>query len=52
MYMLNEISKDINRKDTIMRKSIPTRRHLALTLYYLASTAEYRTLGNLFRVSV
>lgn len=52
VYILNEISQDITRQDTIMRKSIPARRRLALTLYYLASTAEYRTIGNLFGVSV
>lgn len=52
VYLLNEISQDITHQDTIMRKSIPAKRRFALTLYYLASTAEYRTLGNLFGVSV
>ena len=34
-----------------MRKSIPAERRLALTLYYMASTAEYRTIAHLFGVS-
>ena len=34
-----------------MRLAIPPKRRLALTLYFLASTAEYRTIGNLFGVS-
>ena len=50
-YILNEIHRDIVRQDTTMRKSIPTNRRLALTLYYLASSAEYRTIAHLFGVS-
>lgn len=51
MFILNEISDDITRQDTVMRKAISADRRLALTLYYLASTAEYRTLAHLFGVS-
>ena len=35
-----------------MRKAVTPNRRLAMALYYLASTAEYRTIGNLFGVSV
>lgn len=51
-FILNKISRDITHKDTTMRKAISPRRRLALTFYYLASTAEYRTISNLFGVSV
>jgi predicted DNA-binding protein YlxM (UPF0122 family) len=34
-----------------MRLAITAKRRLALTLYYLASTAEYKTIANLFGVS-
>lgn len=51
MFILNEIRDDITRQDTVMRKAISAERRLALTLYYLASTAEYRTLAHLFGVS-
>ena len=50
-YLLNMIRNDIYRADTTMRSAIPPKRCLALTLYFLVSTAEYRTIGNLFGVS-
>ena len=50
-FILEEIRQEISRKDTTMRKSIPAERRLALTLYNLASTAEYRTIAHLFGVS-
>ena len=34
-----------------MRQAISARRRLAIVLYYLSSTAEYRTIANLFGVS-
>ena len=34
-----------------MRKAVPTRKKLAMTLYYFTSTAEFRTIANLFGVS-
>ncbi|CAH3151227.1 unnamed protein product [Porites lobata] len=49
--ILNEIEHDIAKQDTPMRKAVPTRKKLAMTLYYFASTAEFRTIANLFGVS-
>lgn len=46
-YLLHMVQNDIHRSDTTMRSAVPT----TLTLYFLASTAEYRTIGNLFGVS-
>ncbi len=51
IFLLNMIQNDIYRSDTTMRSAIPLKRQLALTLYFFASTAEYRTIGNLFGVS-
>ena len=51
-YILHEIGDEISRQDTPMRKAVMPSRRLAIALYYLASTAEYRTIGNLFCVSV
>ena len=34
-----------------MRTAIPSRKRLAIALYYLGSNAEYRTIANLFGVS-
>ena len=51
VFILHEVEEDICRKHTYMRDPISAKRRLALTLYYLASTAEYRTVANLFGVS-
>ena len=49
--ILNEIEHDIAKQDTTMRKAVPMRKKLVMTLYYFASTAEFRTIANLFGVS-
>ena len=48
----SKIGDEISRQDTPMREAVTPNRRLAIALYYLASTAEYRTIGNLFGVSV
>lgn len=50
-FLLSKVNEDISRMDTVMRKAISGKHRLAVTLYFLASTAEYRTIGNLFGVS-
>ena len=50
-YILNSIENEISCKNTRLRESISARRRLAITLYFLASTSEYRTISNLFGVS-
>jgi hypothetical protein len=50
-YILEKVQRDIRHNSTQMRDAVSAKRRLALTLYYLASTAEYRTIGNLFGVS-
>lgn len=51
LYILEKVQQDIYRNNTPMREAVSAKRRLALTLYYLASTAEYRTIANLFGVS-
>ena len=51
-YILHEIGDEVSGQNTPMQKAVTPNRRLAITLYYLASTAEYRTIGNLFGVSV
>ena len=51
-FILNEIEGDIMRRDTTMRRAVSAKRRLAILLYYLSSTAEYRTIANLFGVSI
>ena len=50
-FILVKVQRDICHNSTQMRDAVSAKRQLALTLYYLASTAEYRTIGNLFGVS-
>ena len=50
-FLLDAIRNDIKHRDTDMRFAISAERRLEMTLYFLASTAEYRTIGNLFGVS-
>lgn len=47
MFTLDEIRVDITRQDTVMSNAISAERRLALSLYYLASTAEFRTIAHL-----
>ena len=49
-FILDKIQREISRKITPMRDPVTAKRRLALTLYYLSSTAEYRTVANLFGV--
>ena len=49
-FILNKVSEDISRKDAVMRKAIPAKHRLGITLYFFASTIEYKTIGNLFGV--
>ncbi|CAB4038253.1 Hypothetical predicted protein, partial [Paramuricea clavata] len=50
-FLLNKVRHDLLHKNTVMRLAITAKRRLALMLYYLASTAEYKTIANLFGVS-
>ena len=50
-FILSEIEHDIARHDTPMWKAVPARKKLAMILYCLASTSEYRTIASLFGVS-
>ena len=50
-FLLNEVMEYIRCKDTVTRSAITMKRRLAIALYFLASTTEYRTIANLFGVS-
>ena len=39
------------KKETVMTKSISVEKRLAITLYYLATNSDFRTVGHLFGVS-
>jgi hypothetical protein len=50
-FVVNVIENDIKRKTTILRKPVSVQKSVAVTFYFLSSTAEYRTIANLFGVS-
>ncbi|CAB4045789.1 Hypothetical predicted protein, partial [Paramuricea clavata] len=45
------VEPEIAHENTHLREAVSAKRRLAVTLCYLASTAEYPTIGNLFGVS-
>ena len=50
-FILDVIRNDIKHRDTNMHFAVSTERRLEITLYFLASTVEYRSIDNLFGVS-
>ena len=51
MYECIHLRPLITKKETVMRKSISAEKRLAITLYYLATNSDFRTVGHLFSVS-
>jgi hypothetical protein len=49
-FILSKINLDISHKDTVMRNAVPAKRRLPC-INFLASTAEYKTIANLFGFS-
>lgn len=40
----------LKKEDTVFRKAIPLKKRIAVAVYALGSSAEYRTVGNLFGI--
>ena len=51
MYLCDEVRSSIEKSDTDMRRAVPTDMRVALTLWFLATGADYRTISHLFGVS-
>ena len=51
LYLCNEIRTEIIKKDTEMRPAISVEKRVALTLWFMATNADYRTIAHLFGVS-
>ena len=51
LYLCDEIRSTVERQDTILRKAVPTDKRVALTLWFLATGADFRTIAHLFGVS-
>ena len=50
-YLCDELRSSIEKNNTAMRKAIPADIRAALTLWFLATGADYRTTGYLFGIS-
>ena len=51
LYMCNELRSHIEKQDTIMRSAITVEKRVAVTLWFLATNTDYRTIGHLIGVS-
>ena len=54
IYLCEQLHSSISKSDmsnTVMRKAIPTEKRVTLTLWFLATGADYRTISHLFGVS-
>ena len=51
LYVCDELRSSVEKNDTSMRKAIPVEQRVALTLWFLSTGADFRTIGHLFGVS-
>ena len=51
VYVCNELRSLVEKNDTTTRKAIPVEQRVALTLWFLSTGADFRTIGHLFGVS-
>ena len=49
LYLCDEIRSTVERQDTILRKAVPTDKRVALTLWFLATGADFRTIAHLYQ---
>ena len=50
-YLCSKLKSIIAKEDTIMRKAIVAEKRLGIAVWFLATGADYRTIGHLFGVS-
>ena len=50
-YFVNKLGPVISKKDTTMRKSVPVKERLAVTLRFLATGDSFKSLSFLFKSS-
>ena len=51
LYLCDKLSSRLQRQDTVIRSCISVQKRVAITLWCLATPAEYRTVGHLLGVS-
>ncbi len=50
-YLCSKLRSAMERNDTIMRKAVSVEKRVVLTLWFLSTGSDYRTIGHLFGVS-
>ena len=50
-HLCDKLKAAISKTDTIMRNAVQTEKRVAITLWFLASGSDYRTVGHLFGVA-
>ena len=51
LYICSELSSVVTKQNTRFRKAISLKKRVAITIWVLATTVEYRTVGHLFGVA-
>ena len=51
LYLCNELRAEISKTDTDMRPAISVKKRVTLTLWFMSTNSDYRTIGHLFGVS-
>ena len=51
MFLCQQVKKNIEQKNTHLRDSISVQQRIAVTLWYLATCTEYRTIEHLFGIA-
>ena len=51
LHLCDKLKAAISKTDTIMRNAVQTEKRVAITLWFLASGSDYRTVGHLFGVA-
>uniref|UniRef100_A0A8C9WQ70 DDE Tnp4 domain-containing protein n=1 Tax=Sander lucioperca TaxID=283035 RepID=A0A8C9WQ70_SANLU len=52
IYLYNKMRPAMEKQDTTFRKCVPLKMRLAMALWKLATSSDYRTVGHLFGVSI
>lgn len=51
IYICNKIRSEIQKDDTVMRKACTVEKRVGVTLWFLSSGSDFRTIGHLFGIS-
>ena len=50
LYICEQLHSELQHSNTVMRKSISVKKRVAVTLWFVATPSEYRTISHLFGI--